>query len=381
MKILENYNTASQKYGNDSVLAMQKEGIPGKYLLSACRFNADNGISPSVLKQKFRQWMTYVVKHDENIDVNKLNYNEFLSIISYCFKEYCVPNKIFGNGDVYVGDIKSHKDVRQIPVENRWCIKSEEWYSAYVSKGWKFLVVYMPKQPMPITYVIVGIHDGNVEYYNAYDYQKEENLVSNVGNDEHNQYQSLLPDQVQSIIYEIAAAQTDEIESKKANESVLPVNLKSEKETIYTENKTRQKMKQRFRINESQLRRIVSESVKRCLNEDENQDFQLIQQESLYKTLCSLNADIKTVISNTDTSSSQAFGSPEEKLAAISNALTHIDSDIAKQSESTFSKLIEVLSELQSLCTSLKTFGAEDPYWGHPFKTPFGTVSLSRYSY
>ena len=273
MKILENYNTASQKYGNDSVLAMQKEGIPGKYLLSACRFNADNGISPSVLKQKFRQWMTYVVKHDENIDVNKLNYNEFISIISYCFKEYCVPNKIFGNGDVYVGDIKSHKDVRQIPVENRWCIKSEEWYSAYVSKGWKFLVVYMPKQPMPITYVIVGIHDGNVEYYNAYDYQKEENLVSNVGNDEHNQYQSLLPDQVQSIIYEIAAAQTDEIESKKANESVLPVNLKSEKETIYTENKTRQKMKQRFGINESQLRRIVSESVKRCLNEDENQIF------------------------------------------------------------------------------------------------------------
>ncbi len=65
----------------------------------------------------------------------------------------------------------------------------------------------------------------------------------------------------------------------------------------------------------------------------------------------------------------------------ISNGLSHIDMNLSKQAETTFSKLLEVMSELQNLRINLKTLGAKDSYWGHNFQreTPHGTVGLSNY--
>ena len=50
----------------------------------------------------------------------------------------------------------------------------------------------------------------------------------------------------------------------------------------------------RIRLSESHLHRMISESVKRVLNES---------QESLYQQFCNLEEDLKTVIANTDSSS------------------------------------------------------------------------------
>ena len=82
---------------------------------------------------------------------------------------------------------------------------------------------------------------------------------------------------------------------------------------------------------------------------------------------------------NTDSSSNQAFGSPSEKLKMITNRLSHVDSNLSLQAESTFDKLIEVISELQDIRIAIKTLGANDKYWGHPYQTPNGTVGLSNY--
>jgi hypothetical protein len=136
-------------------------------------------------------------------------------------------------------------------------------------------------------------------------------------------------------------------------------------------------MKQIIKLRESDLHRIVKESVKKIIKEGSDID----TQERLYHTIANLEADLKTVISNTDSSSNQAFNSPDEKLLMISNALSHIDMNLSKQAETTFSKLIEVISELQNIRINLKTFGAKDSYWGHNFQkeTPHGTVGLSNY--
>ena len=135
--------------------------------------------------------------------------------------------------------------------------------------------------------------------------------------------------------------------------------------------------KKRIRLTEGDLHRIVRGSVQKILNEGSN----IETQESLYHTIANLETDLKTVISNTDSSSNQAFDSPDEKLLMISNALSHIDMNLSKQAETTFSKLIEVISELQDIRIKLKTFGAKDSYWGHNFQkeTPHGTVGLSNY--
>lgn len=134
-------------------------------------------------------------------------------------------------------------------------------------------------------------------------------------------------------------------------------------------------MKRTIRLTESDLHKVIEESVKRVLNENEN----LHSQERIYGIICNLESDIKTVISNTDSSSGQAFGSPEEKLQAITNALSHIDPSLSQETESSFNKLIEVISELQSIRIKLKQLGADDTYWGHKFNTPNGTVGLTNY--
>ena len=136
-------------------------------------------------------------------------------------------------------------------------------------------------------------------------------------------------------------------------------------------------MKCRVRLTESDLHRIVKESVNKVLNED----YDIDAQERIYHTIANLENDLKTIISNTDSSSNQAFGSPDEKLLMISNSLSHIDMNLSKQAEKTFSKLLEVRSELQDLLINLKTLGAKDSYWGHNFQreTPHGTVGLSNY--
>ena len=128
-------------------------------------------------------------------------------------------------------------------------------------------------------------------------------------------------------------------------------------------------------INEAQLRAIVKEAVSNVLREND-----LDAQESIYQIICNLEEDIKTVISNTDSSANQAFGDAQEKLNAITNSLSHIDVNLAQQLHSTFVKLQEVITELRDIRISLKSLGANDSYWGHPFKTTNGTVGLNNYS-
>ena len=142
------------------------------------------------------------------------------------------------------------------------------------------------------------------------------------------------------------------------------------------ESNTKKDMKaNRIKLSETQLKKMVSEAVRNVLREND-----LDAQESIYQIICNLEEDIKTVISNTDSSANQAFGDAQEKLNAITNSLSHIDANLAQQSHSTFVKLQEVITELRDIRISLKYLRANDSYLGHPFKTTNGTVGLSNYS-
>ena len=57
MKLLENYNTARQKYGERIVKELSDIWIPPQYLLSACRFYKDIQVPIEKIQQLFRQWM------------------------------------------------------------------------------------------------------------------------------------------------------------------------------------------------------------------------------------------------------------------------------------------------------------------------------------
>jgi hypothetical protein len=248
MRLFENYNTAKQKYGFDMVNSFLKLGLPPQYLLSACRFKLEYKIPEQKIVTLFREWMSYVYNYNKTYDVNKLTYEQFTKLIEQEKSKHCLPNIIFSSEIASLGQLNSHKDVQKIPVKNQWCIKSQSWFENYVSKGYKFYVIYLTNEPSPFTYVIAAIHGGNVEYYDSNDYEQHEDLRQgkNIINSDHEAYQSKLPKQIVDYLYNIAAQQTD--------------NMKNE-------NKRYKNMNKIIRLTESQLHRVIKESVNRLLNE------------------------------------------------------------------------------------------------------------------
>lgn len=61
MKLLENYNSARQKYGAELVESLTQDGLPPQFLLSACRFISKNGIPQQYIVSLFKDWMKYVI--------------------------------------------------------------------------------------------------------------------------------------------------------------------------------------------------------------------------------------------------------------------------------------------------------------------------------
>ena len=210
MKIFENYNIARQKYGVGLVDSLTKSGLPPKYLLSACKFIRDYGVTQERIVCLFKEWKKYVEKYNDT-DVNKLTYEEFFNLISQEKSKHCVPNIIFINRIASFGKLKNAKDVQSIPIRNEWCIKSQKWFDKYTSKGYEFFVIYLKEEPLPFTFVIASVIDGDVEFYDSNDYEQFENLVipKETNNSDHDVYQRKLPQEIISYLYKIAISQTE----------------------------------------------------------------------------------------------------------------------------------------------------------------------------
>lgn len=81
MILFENYNTARQKYGIEMVNQLSTLGLPPQYLWSACRFIKEYNVPLQRMVNQFKEWVKYVIKFVQ-YDVNKLSYDDFLSILS-----------------------------------------------------------------------------------------------------------------------------------------------------------------------------------------------------------------------------------------------------------------------------------------------------------
>ena len=55
--------------------------------------------------------MTYVVKNNQTIDVNKLSFEQFYQTIQKYKAEYGIPNKVYSDEQVSIGKINSAKTV------------------------------------------------------------------------------------------------------------------------------------------------------------------------------------------------------------------------------------------------------------------------------
>lgn len=233
MKLFENYNTAKQKYGKELVDRMCHVGIPPQYLLAACKFNK-NGVKLEDLRRYFRQWMTYVTKNKKDIDVNRLNFDEFYSTIQKFKSAYGIPNKIYDDGQVSIGKISSAKDIARFPIKNEWCIIQPQMFKKYMAQGYTFYIIDTKDESDYVRYVIMMVGSNGKKYF--YDLDNSE-----MTNDSISDFQSHL-----------------------THNAILFIN-NNLKENIT--------MKKTIRLNERELHRLISESVKRVLKESKTEIF------------------------------------------------------------------------------------------------------------
>ena len=172
MKLLENYNAARQKYGERIVKELSDIGIPPQYLLSACRFYQDIQVPIEKIQQLFRQWMTYVVKNNQTIDVNKLSFEQFYQTIQKYKAEYGMPNKVYSDEQVSIGKINSAKDVSRFPIKNNWCIKQPRMFQKYINNGYSFYIIDNGDESDYIRYAILMAGKDSRKYY--YDLDNEQ---------------------------------------------------------------------------------------------------------------------------------------------------------------------------------------------------------------
>ena len=250
MNITENYNSAASRFGEQLAREMLSAGIPDKYLLSACRFHC---LPPNktidFLKIQFRQWMTYVVPFNKQIDVNNLTYEQFDKIIRDEQQKHVCPNKFYDDGNITIGEFKNKKDAALCPLKPIYdsnygfCVCSELGFNKYNKQGYRIIVIIDKSKILAndITkYVFALVKDGGIDMWNANNNSMKADTWKYINN---------LP--------------------KKAREALLSF----VKSTNNQENKQNTKMKTEnrkrnvVRLTESQLKQMIAESVKNVLNE------------------------------------------------------------------------------------------------------------------
>ena len=226
MQINENHNTSLGKYGEKLTKEMENSGISPNYLLSAGRFFNEIGVPFKTLSLLFKQWNTYVVKNDKSIDVNRLSYEQFREILNKYKRQYGITNKVYDDGTVSIGRINSAKDIAKFPVKNDWCIKQPSMFQKYVDQGYSFYIIDNGNESNYIRYVILMIGKDSTKYY--YDLDNEKMTQDNIA-----EFQSHLTQDAMAFIQNL-----NENKGYKTN---------------------------RIKITETELKQIVSESIKRVL--------------------------------------------------------------------------------------------------------------------
>lgn len=164
MKIYENYNNASQKYGLEIVKLMSNQGISDKYLLSACSFYVEDKVPCDVIAYKVKQWNKYVVPFQKT-DINKLRFDDFNHILLQALKDASMPNKFFDNGTIEIGEFKTYKESKLFPVMNNMCIcKTRKWFNYYQSPHSRYLLIHDRRRMDNKSYVVAILEYGEVTY-------------------------------------------------------------------------------------------------------------------------------------------------------------------------------------------------------------------------
>ena len=249
MKIFEGYKKAVEIYNKNSGTNDGKKivtwynntlGVSKEYLTWFTSCVVCYKIPLYIVLNAYRDWKRYVIPYykENNMPIPKidgLQYQQVIKIINQCKRSWSKPNPIYNKDGVYVGEFKSFRDANMLPINTSWCItKTHKRYDEFNNANSKCLYVINNNNQDPYRRVIAVVYTDRVEYWDSTNQRIENNA----------NYENTLPKEVVNIIYNTTLS---------TNNKKLNCNRNMNKKLI--------------RLTESDLHRIVRESVNKVLNE------------------------------------------------------------------------------------------------------------------
>ena len=270
MKINEGYKSAVYRYnsltnsedGRNFVSLLNRLGIPKEHLLWAVDNIEGEQINIHIFIQMYKEWKEYVLqyykKQNQNApEITQLTYQEMSTIVDKCKTYWAYPNVVYNQNGITVCELKDYMDAHMLPIETTWCItKIPQRFEEFCGNGKKGYYIINNNATHPYERVLSIIINGDVEYWDA-DNKRMAELPDYVKR--FREYEKTLPQEVKNIFYNEAANQGEKLERNNKTNKNESKNM-SKKNTI--------------RLTESDLKRVISESVKRVLKEGyEDPDF------------------------------------------------------------------------------------------------------------
>lgn len=276
MKINEGYKSAVYRYnsltnsedGRNFVSLLNRLGIPKEHLLWAVDNIEGEQINIHIFIQMYKEWKEYVLqyykKQNQNApEITQLTYQEMSTIVDKCKTYWAYPNVVYNQNGITVCELKDYMDAHMLPIETTWCItKIPQRFEEFCGNGKKGYYIINNNATHPYERVLSIIINGDVEYWDA-DNKRMAELPDYVKR--FREYEKTLPQEVKNIFYNEAANQGEKLERNNKTDKNESKNM-SKKNTI--------------RLTESDLKRVISESVKKVLKEGRS-DFMPITRDDI----------------------------------------------------------------------------------------------------
>lgn len=108
-----------------------------------------------------------------------LSYENFKNTIRKNKREFAIPNKIYDDGIVSIGEIKSNKDVSNFPIKHHWCIRGPKQFAKYTYAGNSFYLIDSGYGDDDLRYAVLMIRiNGYLVYWNMDNFPLREGDLS-----------------------------------------------------------------------------------------------------------------------------------------------------------------------------------------------------------
>lgn len=258
MILNEGYNLAVKKYGQQIAGQMYRAGIPKNFIDTACRFYVEDGVPIEQLQDDWKKWNRYVLnnpsyksQYNKNLNCFK-TYLDFKRELERVMKSFLCPNPIYDDGTLSIGECRTQRDARWFPIQNLaypdqnndFCVSKNaggfQQFKKYKQLGYKMLIIYDKSRSVNDEFkrMFAIARDGHLDFWNHFDRP--------CGTTKHKddpiwKYIDSLPHEAQIALSKFAESTLLNNESNRTSDTVV--------------------------LKESQLRKIVAESVKRVLGE------------------------------------------------------------------------------------------------------------------